>query len=271
VLDYHAHLHRGPYTAEWLGEFLDAAGRAGVTELGVVEHFYLFEESRSILANDYIAGKGPRRLADFLDLIGHAKASGLPVKIGLEVDYVPHKEQELAAALAGLPLDFVIGSVHWLGEWGFDLDAASWEGRSVEAVYRRYYETLAGAAESGLFDVIGHPGNIGYFGHRPPTPVLEEVEGRFLDRARRLGVCLEVNTGGLLRPCGELFPRTPFLGRIVEAGLPVIISSDAHRPEEVGHAFPAAHALLGQLGAKETVGFNLRRRESVPLTAFPSH
>lgn len=288
--DGHVHLEGGPYTLEWLDRFLAAAERAGVAELGLVEHLYLFPESHHLLTNDYVRekafappprgrrhagdpadGGGVRSLERYARFAAEAARSGRPVRCGLEVDYIPGKEAELSRLLGGLPLDFVIGSLHWLDDWGFDLSAAAWDGRWVADVYRRYYATLSEAAASGLFDVIGHPGNIGYFGHRPDAAALAEIEGEFVATLARLasagrGPCIEFNTGGRLRPAGETFPRPDLLPGLAGTGLPVVLGSDAHRPEDVGYGFAEASTLLAAAGFLSTIRFERRSRIPVPLT-----
>lgn len=265
MLDYHMHLERGPLTLEWLQRFLDRAAAAGIQEIGVTEHLYRFREARGILWTEYTAARSVNCVDDYVTLMVQARAAGLPVKFGLEADYVPGKERETARVLALFPLDYVIGSVHWLGDWGFDLDPASWQGRAVADVYREYYDTLARAAECGLFDVIGHPGNIAYHGFKPASELREELEQAFLERAVRQKVVLEINSGGLLRPARELFPRPELARRIVEMGLPITTASDAHRPEDVGYAFEQLYRQLAQWGANEIVGFAGRRRVSYSL------
>lgn len=245
-------------------------------EIGLVEHLYLFRESHGILHNPYIAEKSATRreragapelagasLDRFAAFVTAAADAGLPVRCGLEVDYVPGADEATGRLLEGLPLDFVIGSLHWLGDWGFDTCQASWSGRSIEAAYRQYYDTLAAAAESGLFDIIGHPGNIAYFGHRPEAVALEEMEARFFERARAAGVVLEINTGGLLRPVGQTFPCSHTWPRIRAGGIPIVVSSDAHRPEEVGHDFARVHRMLREAGFTGAVRFERRERAVV--------
>lgn len=121
----------------------------------------------------------------------------------------------------------------WIGDWGFDLDPRSWEGRSVAESYDRYYTILARAAESGLFDILGH--------------------------------CLEINSGGLRRPCRHLFPREETLSEVRRAGLPIVVSSDAHGPEEVGYGFTRVRALLRNAGFAETSRFTNRQRTLATL------
>lgn len=258
--DYHVHLERGSLTLEWLKRFLDRAAEVGLSEIGITEHLYRFQEARNIIWTDHVAARSVNRVDDYLALIDQARAAGLPVKFGLEADYVPGKESEIARVLALFPLDYVIGSVHWLGEWGFDLDPASWNGRSVAEVYRQYYNTLSQAAESGLFDIIGHPGNIAYHGFHPEPKLQEELEDGFLGRAAKQPVVLEINSGGLIRPARELFPRPEMARRIAALGLPISTASDAHRPEDVGHAFLQLYRDLESWGFGEIIAFEGRRR-----------
>jgi len=266
MYDYHMHLEQGSLTMDWLQRFLGKAQEVGITEIGITEHLYRFREAKTILWNDHVAERSVHTVAEYGRLVEQAKARGLPVKFGLEADYVPGREDQIAKVLSLFPLDFVIGSVHWLGDWGFDLDPASWQGRSVEEAYRRYYDTLALAAESGLFDVIGHPGNIAYYGFRPDPSVREKLEDGFLERVARLHVTLEINSGGLLRPARELFPRPETARRIVQMGFSVSTGSDAHRPQDVGYDFPHLYRTLKEWGLKEVACFSERKRTPKPVS-----
>lgn len=264
--DYHMHLERGALTLEYLQRFLARAQEVGITEIGVTEHLYRFREARDILWDDYIASRCTNTVDRYISLIDQVRSAGLPVRFGLEADYVPGKEREIERVLALFPLDYVIGSVHWLDGWAFDLNPKQWEDRSVEVVYREYYKTLASAAGSGLFDIVGHPGNIAYFGHRPPDTVRSELEEAFLQHTAHLPVALEINSGGLLRPAKELFPRPEMARRIAELGIPVSTGSDAHRWEDVGHDFPGLYRRMREWGFREISRFAGRRRVASPLT-----
>ncbi|MGI6344332.1 MAG: histidinol-phosphatase [Bacillota bacterium] len=265
LADYHVHLERGPYTLEWLEQFLRQAERVGIAELGIVEHLYRFVEARPALYNDWVAKRQTQHLDDFLELIARAKQRGWPVKLGLEVDYIPGKEDAIRQVTQGLPLDFLIGSVHWLGDWCFDADAASWEGRDLLQVYRQYYDVLAQAVESGLFDILGHPGNIAYFGFTPRWDDRRRIEASFLERIRplRRQICLEVNTGGLLRPGHTRFPSLGLLRHLRSLDFDITLSSDAHRPEDVGYAFADTVALLRQMTFQNLCHFRNRRQRLV--------
>ncbi|MDP3058265.1 MAG: PHP domain-containing protein, partial [bacterium] len=143
MFDYHVHLERGPLSVEWVQQFLAQAARTGVTEVGIVEHLHLFREAQHIFHNNLVGDSERRSIGDFLKLIEDVKAQGLPVKWGLEVDFIPGAEAKIKKFLETLPLDFVIGSVHWIGDWPFDYEASTWNGRNVPEVYSAYYDLLA--------------------------------------------------------------------------------------------------------------------------------
>lgn len=259
LCDYHVHLERGPYTLDWLQQFLQRAKQVGVAELGIVEHLYRFREARHLFHNDWVEERQTESLKDYLDLLAAAKKKRWPVRVGLEVDYIPGKEAELKAFLKELPLDFVIGSVHWLGDWGFDTDPDTWQGRDVLTAYEQYYATLIQAVQSGIFDIIGHPGNIGYFGHRPEVLEMDRLEDEFVGSLRNQRTVVEINTGGLLRPAHAVWPRSSVLRKLRKAQRDIVLGSDAHRPEDVGHAMTEMVQLLKQMSFVCTTRFQNRK------------
>lgn len=265
LVDNHVHLENGPYTLDWLEKFVIQADRRSIGELGIVEHFYRFVEAKPCLYNDEIALKQTQHLDNYFELMARAQQKGWPVKMGLEVDYIPGKEDAIRKALLKLPLDFVIGSVHWLGDWCFDGNSDSWIGRDLESVYRQYYTVLAQAVESKLFDVIGHPGNIAYFGHRAELDVVTRIENEWLARIKKHRISIEVNTGGLLRPARSLFPRVDLLKRLRVANFDISLASDAHHPEHVGHAFVETKQILKQMNFDCISRFRRRKRRLVSI------
>lgn len=280
--DYHVHLENGPYTPEWLEAFLSFARRKGLQEIGFSEHLHDFYEGQEVAGRWWEEDPDPveREYAErwwrarprcSLDTyVAFVQAgrerSDLPLRLGLEVDYFPGQEDALRRLLSAYPLDLVLGSVHWLGAWGFDhlnrLDR--WQGRDVDAAFHRYFELLGRAARSGLFDVMAHPDLIklaGYFPSYDLKPLYEEAARAFAEG----GTAVEVNTAGLYRPVHEIYPAEPFLRLCREWGVPIVISSDAHRPEEVGREREAAVALARRCGYTRVCRFIRREREEVRL------
>lgn len=269
LADYHIHLERGPYSLEWLQRFLDAGLARGVAEFGITEHGHRFREGLAVLDNDWVRSHSLLDLASYVDFILAAKAAGLPVKLGLEMDYIPGKEEETRALLQSAPFDYVIGSVHWLGGWGFDFVGdetclREWGSRDTHEVYARYFETVVQAAESGLFDTLGHPDLVKIMGIYPPGEWFSLAEEAIVAIART-GVCIEVSSAGLRKPVGEIYPSEPFLRVCRAHGIPVTMASDAHEPEDTGRDFDRSTRLLRACGYEELQVFAGRVRSSVTL------
>ncbi|NPV70974.1 MAG: histidinol-phosphatase [Firmicutes bacterium] len=263
--DYHIHLENGPLDMEWLERFAEAAVARGVSEIGVSEHIFKFTEAGPLWPSWWRLTPD-RSLEDYVDLIAAARAKNLPVKMGIECEYLTGIEKRLAAFLEGVPWDYVIGSVHFIDEWGFDdtdrLD--TWDGRDVDDAYRRYFSLLDEAMTCGLFDMIGHPDVIKVFGHRASfdlRPLYDTVAAT----ARRAGVVAEVSTAGLRKMVGEMYPHFEFLRALSREGVPIAISSDAHYPEHVGYEFAHAARYAAAAGYTRVTRFAGRKVYGEPL------
>lgn len=266
LLDYHMHLENGPYTLSWLERFLQAAEKRGIVEIGVSEHAYRFRQAGELFSHPWEMARQTEDLEEYVNLILTAKERGWPVKLGIEVDFVPGKEEETRKFLAPYPWDFVLGSVHWLGEWGFDNPdfAAEWEHRDLVQVWTEYFSLLQQAAKSQLFDTLAHPDVIKVFGYRPAV-ALAPLWEKTVPVIKESGVAIEVSTAGLRKPVGELYPDEGFLVRLNQAGIPATLASDAHHPEDVGRDFSQGVALLRRCGYETISAFTGRRRSQVPL------
>ncbi len=274
--DYHMHLERGPWTLEWLTRFVETARARGITEIGFSEHPHRFREWRTLYPQNtpaWVDEQSTERLESYLRLIEHARQAGLPVKIGIEWDFFPGSEAQIERAMRVYPWDYAIGSVHWLpptspgGQW-WDFDnlsrASEWEGRDVLDAYRRYFGILREAVQSRLFDFIGHVDVIKVCGYRPDEDIEDLYEG-LASAAQASGGCVEINTAGWRKPVGEVYPAPRFLRACHRAGIPVLINSDAHVPEDVGRDFDRAAACAREAGYAEAATFASRVRRMVPI------
>jgi histidinol-phosphatase (PHP family) len=167
--------------------------------------------------------------------------------------------------------DYVVGSVHFIGNGAVDMDDYSvWDsGRSVEDVWKRYFETLGEAARSGIFDVLAHPDLVKVWGAERPQPAgdLRFYYDLAMDGIAESGIAIEVSTAGLRKRAKELYPAPAFLEMCLEAGAPIALSSDAHRPEDIGADYDSAIDLLARFGITELSVFDHRRRRLEPLGA----
>ncbi|ASS75082.1 histidinol phosphatase [Tumebacillus algifaecis] len=267
--DYHVHTERGPYSVEWLEQFIETARRRGVGELGISEHGYRFKQTRSLFANEWTDKKRTEDLDQYMQMVLDARKAGHAVKFGIELDYIPGCEEAVREFLASYPFDYVIGSVHWLGDFGFDLleYRTVWEERDIKEVYNEYFETLMKLAESRLFQIIGHPDVIKVFGHVPDdADFLQGWYSKLAAHFKRYDQCIEVSTAGLRKPVQKMYPAPDFLSACYAAGVPIALSSDAHRPEDVGADYDTAIAYIRSAGYAHLCTFENRVRTEVPLT-----
>ncbi len=189
-------------------------------------------------------------------------AGTLDVRLGIESDFMPGLEPWLDALHRRVPLHHVLGSVHY--------QMAFYRERyftgDIFAYQQTYYEHLALAAESGLFDTLSHPDLIK---NEAPIewhfPRIRPFIEKALDRIAATGVAMEINTSGLLKSLPEMNPGPAQLAMMRERGIPVVIGADAHRPARVGDGYATALGLLREAGYDEVNIFLDRRRHPIPL------
>ena len=256
IVDYHVHLRDADgliaHEAGAVEPFVETAAARGVDEIGFTEHVYYFRQTREIWAHPYESERCVYDLDSYCDAVLDAKRRGLPVKLGLEVDYVGGLQPRLAELLEPYPWDYLLGSVHMIDGLAFDQLPGIWAGHSVEEVWAAYFSALAELAASGYVDVLAHPDLAKIFDRRPREPAAFYPELH--------GVALEISTAGLRKPVGELYPDPALL-----RGRPITLASDAHSPDLVGEDFDQAVALARAAGYETVTVFEGRRARQEPL------
>lgn len=265
IVDYHMHLRtedeRIAHEPSAVEAFVEAARAAGVDEICFTEHVYYFTQTRTLWTVPYQIERCNYDLEAYVHAVQQAQLRGLPVKLGLEVDYVPGREDETRALLAPYPWDFLLGSVHFIDGLGVDGSPRLVDDVGVEETWRRYFETLALAARSGLFDSLSHPDLPKVFGDR----VDDFDYTGIADTIAESGVAIEVSTVGLRKPVGELYPHPDLLAACRERNVPVTLASDAHKPSLVGRDFDLARELLRSAGYETVTVFERRRARQEPI------
>ena len=277
LTDYHLHLRTDAldasaaehFTQSNVERFRSMASERGIVELGVSEHVYRFEQALEVWRHPF----WQQYAHDDLDSYCAFVRDQTDLRLGIEADFVPGAEDRMANLLEAREFDYVIGSVHFIAEGAVDMDEyGAWEkGRSAEEVWRRYFQTIGESAASGLFDVLAHPDLVKYWGRERPLPEgdLRHYYELAMDGIAQSGIAVEVSTAGLRKRAGEIYPAPAFLQMCLEAGAPIALSSDAHRPQDVGADYDAALELLERLGVSELCVFDHRVRRLQPLGASP--
>jgi histidinol-phosphatase (PHP family) len=273
IVDYHMHL-RGPsegregsidHTVEAVERYVEVAAERGVDEIGFTEHIYYFREFEASVEHPYQRSRISHDLTTYVEVVVEAKRQGLPVKLGLEVDFYRGREERMGEILAGHPWDYLLGSVHIVDGEEVDKDPGVWGKLSVEDVWRRYFEEACGLARSGLADVLAHPDLVKIFGRRPGPDVLRVLHQDYAEAVREGGVAVEVSTAGLRKPVGELYPDAELLAACAAGGVPATLASDAHVAGDVGRHFDRALELLRETGYETITVFEGRRPGQEPL------
>lgn len=248
MVDGHIHIERGPYTLEWVEKFVNRAVDTGLDEIRLLEHCYRFQEfvpmyddicARSDFVNKWFHTRaGVHKMEEYLRLMEQVRSQRFPVKIlfGLEVCYFKGQEEFVKKQTGDIGLDFLLGSVHFVDNFAFDHTAELWDGINVDKIYRSYFEDSVSLAKSGVFDGIGHPDTIKLFGHKASFPLTDYYE-RLAQALSESGMYADQNSGAARR-CPETAPLgidREFLGILKKHQVPLVTSSDAHCPEDVGY------------------------------------
>ncbi len=252
LVDYHIHPlgHQDrDITEENIREFLEEGKSKGLDEMGFSDHNRYYEEF------------------DF-DLIQEVAKDykGLNVKRGIEMDYTLGKEEEIREFLEGFDLDYVIGSVHYLDDWMFDhpdyID--QYQDWNIDELYQEYFKQVEGAATSGLFQILGHLDLIKIFNFKPEGDILDIVNST-LEVIAKEDIVIEINTNGLNKPVGEIYPSKEILKRAYQLGIKVTLGSDAHLARRVGENLVNVRDMLKEIGYKEIATFTNKERKMVEL------
>lgn len=257
MVDYHIHtiLSDGKSTHE---ECLQYALKSGLQEIGFSDHVCLkfpdwatrkahFEKMKSIL----------------LDL---KQRKNLPfsIKFGIEADYLRGQEMAIQKSIALFPVDYVIGSIHYIEDWNFDTHPKDYKHVDIDQFYIDYFQLLDECSRSGLFDILGHidiPKKFGYYPSFSLLPYYEKMAKVFAHS----DIVYELNTSGLDRTCKAFYPDDDFIKACFSQNVPVTLGSDAHRANDIGKYFNQAIEKLKAIGYRKIAVFNQRKRNFIQL------
>ncbi|HLA69735.1 MAG TPA: histidinol-phosphatase HisJ [Bacteroidota bacterium] len=264
IVDYHTHTALCKHAEGSVEDYVRKAVELGLDEIGCSEHIPMPEKFDEVHRMDI-----EQYYSEYAPVVGQLKEkyeAKLTVRRGIEADYYPGTEEWVRGFLKENPFDYVIGSVHFLGEWGFDdpIFVHHYDERDIDSTYEAYYEAIRKSARSGLFDIIGHCDLVKKFGHRPKKDMTEVVRETMKIIAEH-GVCIEINTSGLRKPVREIYPSESILAMAKEFGVPLTLGSDAHSPEDVAKDFDKAVALVERYGGGKITVFEQRNRREVSV------
>ena len=272
LTDYHVHLRPDEidtpparyFTQENVDRYLAAAAEAGIEELGVSEHVHRFTQALDLWQHRFWHDYARDDLAAYCEFVRTT-----PLRLGIEMDYLPEREDGTATMLDAHGFDYVIGSVHFVQHDAVDHEVYDiWEAQGdPDRVWGIYFDTLARAVRSGLFDIMAHPDLVKVWGSERPRPARDPRYHYepFVEAVAETGVAVEVSTAGLRKPVNELYPADALAAMLVDAGAAFSLSSDAHVPEHIGWEYEATVAAMRGWGIDAIAVFDRRDRRMEAL------
>lgn len=266
-IDYHTHHVRCGHASGTLEEYVLQGIEIGLDQLGLSDHMPLLHVDPAT----YYSGMAmpmdelPRYFEECLYLKDKYHDQ-IDIRIGLEGDYIEGYEEQIERIVKGYPWDYVIGSVHFLGEWDISdsRQLHGWEGRRVADVYQLYYSMIQKAARTGFYQYLGHLDVIKRFGQIPEEDMWQ-VEKQTVDMIKDNDLAIELNASGLRMPCEEMFPSRRILTYCLEKNVPLTVGSDAHQPARLSQNLDIAVDLLKEIGFQQLATFKAGKRVMIDI------
>lgn len=247
LVDYHLHPYshgeKKYYNEKLLHGFIEFGLKRGIKEIGFSDHE---EYDKKIKWNDIDSLK---------------EKSPVPIRKALEFDYIPGREKEIANKITKYKLDYSIGSVHFIGNWGFDnpSNILDYNNKDIDMCYIKYFDLVKKAIKSNLFNIIGHFDLIKLFGYRPENLDIMDIVKPILRNIKKYDLVLEINTNGLNKPVKEIYPSLEIIERAYQFKIPITFGSDAHQANRVGENIKNYVEVINKIGYKEVAVFEKRQ------------
>jgi histidinol-phosphatase (PHP family) len=263
-VDYHTHNQLCKHAQGNLEEYIQSAVRLGLDEIACTDHGPLpddYDPRHRMTLEEFNAEYAPA-----VEALREKYRKKIRVRYALEVDFLDWADEWNRRLISGNDLDFVLGSVHFIGPRGQEkaLFGPEYGPEELESLNEGYYETVAESAKAGLFDVISHCDIIKKFGVFSSRRVDELIREAMI-QIKNADLCIEVNTSGLRKPEKECYPGQKILDIARELHVPLTVGSDAHKPEDVGRDIESALKLAQVYGHGRISVFDKRQRTEVTI------
>lgn len=266
MIDYHLH---GDFCGHGTGDLRDYvlhALKKGIREIGFSAHLPKVtnpDPYHAMLEEDL------PRYVEKVSSLAEEYRNDIVIKLGIEADYFKGYEKETNKLVESYPFDYVIGSLHFLGSWHFTSRAGlpRYKEEDPDEAFPAYFDMLEEMILTGIFDIVGHPDALKRRFFNPTIP-LEPYYERIARAIREADMAAEVNSAGLRRDAGSIYPSREFLNVLIREGVPLTLGSDAHAPEDVGRDLDAALEAVVDAGGKELAIFNRRKRTALAISVL---
>ncbi len=265
VIDYHTHSRFCRHAHGEIEEYVQAAVRLGLQEVGCSDHAPLpdnYDPQHRMTLEEYNSSYAPT----LFRLVEQYRGK-IRIKRGIECDYLEWTDEWTRKFIAENDFDFVIGSVHFVGGKGSErpLFGPTYDTAELAGLYEAYFESVRDSARSGAFDIIGHCDLVKKFG-QCTSKKIDEALWAALEEIRKSDLCIEINTSGWRRTEQEAYPGESILSLARDLNIPLTLGSDAHKPEDVGKDFERAVTLIERYGRGRLSTFEKRQRSEVKVS-----
>lgn len=258
VADLHNHTKLCNHADGEIFEYIEKAIECGTKYFGFSDHAPMdfdpkyrmsFEQMQSY-ENDVLKAKETYK--DKIEIL-----------LGYEVDYLKdHMDEKILNA----DVDYLIGSVHFIDEWGFDNPEfiGRYENEDIDDIWQKYFDAIEEMAKSRLFDIVGHLDLIKVFKFMPKRDINEIAKNALL-AIKEADMSLEISVAGLRKPVEEAYPSISLLKEAKKLDIPITFGSDAHTPEQVGLFSTQAIKMAKSVGYTKCAIYRKRKREFIDI------
>ncbi len=258
IVDLHNHTTLCNHAEGSMEQYIEKAIECGVKTFGFSDHAPMDFDPKYRMGFEQMKDYE----SDVLKLKEKYKDK-IEILLGYEVDYLKgHMDKRVLDA----DVDYLIGSVHFIDEWGFDNPEfiGKYEHEDIDSIWEKYFSAIENMAKSELFDIVGHLDLIKVFKFMPNKDI-NEIAKDALIAIKKADMTLEINVAGLRKPIGEPYPSPSLLQEAYDIGIPICFGSDAHKPEQIGLFSQEVIAMAKSVGYTQCAIFRHRKRELVPF------
>ena len=256
IVDIHNHTKLCNHAEGEISQYIEKAIECGVKYFGFSEHAPMnFDEKYRITFE---------QMKEYERSVLEAKEkykNSIEILLGYEVDYLKaYMDERVLKA----DVDFLIGSVHFIEEWGFDNPEfiGNYKDMDIDEIWQKYFDAIEEMAQSRLFDIVGHLDLIKIFKYMPKKEIGEIAKNALL-AIKEADMAVEINVAGFRKPIGEAYPSVSLLNEIKKLDIPITFASDAHKPEQVGMFSQEALKMAKDAGYSECVFYKNRKRKFI--------
>jgi histidinol-phosphatase (PHP family) len=256
LIDLHNHTSLCNHADGNINEYIEKAIECNVKYFGFSDHAPMDFDSKYRMSFDDMS----KYEKDVLNAKEKYK-NKIEILLGYEVDYLKgHMDERVLNA----NVDYLIGSVHFIDEWGFDNPEfiGNYEHQDIDEIWQKYFNTIEEMANSRLFDIVGHLDLIKVFKFMPNRDINDIAKNALL-AIKKADMSIELNVAGLRKPIGEAYPSISLLKEAKKLDIPITFGSDAHKPEQVGLFSDEVITIAKSIGYFKCALYNKRKREFI--------